>query len=104
LSEKRVNPLRFSYGLKCSVKLNINFPVNWETDFSARSDSVSSEFGNAYWKWEPYSSYLICESGFMLTGEEVKENKYAHFRNFLKKVNSQDTKEITLKRKHPIFP
>jgi len=98
LSEERNNPLQFRYGLQCSAELMVTFPENWETNFLSRSDSVSSDFGNAYWQWEPHDSYLKCESGYLLNGGEISVEKYGDFRKFLRKVHRSDIKEITLKR------
>jgi hypothetical protein len=102
--EERDHPVRFRFGLKREFSLDLEIPPNWQMDSGVRADTVSSDFGRAFWNWEKNHNHIMLRTGYLLEGKDIDPSHYTRFYRFLEKVRSQDLKEMVLRRKTQEFP
>lgn len=95
-SDKRRHPIRFNYGAKTELNLIVTLPEGWVMKNKNRKDSLSSEFGTAFWRWEKGESGLTIRSAYLLNGKDVSPQKYSSFQQFLDAVRENDLREIVL--------
>jgi hypothetical protein len=97
-AEKRVHPVRFNYGLCEIMSLNLEVPSSFYPESELFSDSVSTNFGKAFWLYEFNDGLLKIKNGFSVKGNEIAADNYIEFRNFLDKVRSGDLQDIVLRK------
>jgi hypothetical protein len=98
-SKLRNVPIEFRHGTSYQLKLSINIPDSWEIPTPVRNDSVLSDYGKTFWKWQKNENGFIVEHEFSLPGTPVPEDLYADYRDFLEAVNEQDNVPVVLVRK-----
>jgi hypothetical protein len=94
-STRRVHPVRFRFGEKTIVNLQIVIPKGYTLTTFYR-DSVVSSFGKAFWSYSSDGMTLTTTKEYFLTGEEIAPEKYPEFQQFLDEIRKRDLMEISL--------
>lgn len=97
-SPTRTHPLRFQFGERILVNLNIALPVNIMHASVAR-DSVITQFGSAFWQWSCSRTTVSAEKEYSFYGNEIAPDNYPAFRQFLDNIRRLDTHELILEIK-----
>lgn len=98
-SGRRHHPIRFNYGSKTELNLIVTLPGGWVMKNENRTDSLRSEFGAAYWRWEKGDKQVSIRAGYLLNGDDVSPQQYISFQQFLDTVRENDLWEAVLVRK-----
>jgi hypothetical protein len=103
-ADARENPVRFRFGMQRVFELNVQLPSNWELKTEARSDSLKSPYGEAFWNWKEEDGDLRIRMGYSLAGNDIPSEKYHAFLEFLESVRTYQIRELILQRKKNPFP
>jgi hypothetical protein len=98
-SKHRNVPIEFKHGSSYHLKLAINVPDSWEISTPVRNDSVLSDYGRTFWKWQKTGKGFSVEHQYNLPGFPVPKDLYTDYRDFLEAVNEQDNVPVILMRK-----
>ena len=96
-SLRRVHPVRFRFGEKIIVNLQLVIPKGYAlTTFF--HDSVISSFGKVIWSSSSDGGTLITTKEYLFSGEDIAPDKYSEFQQFLDEIRKRDLMEISLQR------
>ncbi|MDZ7374193.1 MAG: DUF3857 domain-containing protein [candidate division KSB1 bacterium] len=93
-STQRTHPVRFRFGMRTTVTLDIRYPPWWQPMLDQKPDSVVSAFGEARWRIEPRDGGLRVELDHCLRAVDVAPDQYPSFRNFLEEVRVRNLRQI----------
>ncbi len=99
ISENRQFPIRFRYGLQTKMNLTIQMPEGWKTSVVRFDDTITSEFGNASWKWFVSRDEFIIQNEFVIEGKGISPEKYTEFKKYLNSIEKNELKEVVLIKK-----
>lgn len=99
MEDERNYPIQFKFGMQHQVNFTINLPLQWKVKSQDEDKTVTSDFGEASWRWYTRGNKLIIQNLFILNGESIEPANYSKFKSFLKEVKLQDLKQIVLTKK-----
>jgi hypothetical protein len=95
-SPARLHPIRFNFGMRREVNLEMTLPSGWRSDSPALVDSTTSSFGAAQWRWHDEGNVFHVNSSFLLRGDDIPSNEYKRFQEFLDRMREKDLREVVL--------
>jgi len=93
-SQTRRYPVRFKFGTKREIQLDIRLPEEWQPDLPAFTDSVSSDFGWARWGWSTDGRIFRARTTYVMDGRDVPPGRYGEFQSFLDTLRTNDLREL----------
>lgn len=94
ISEDRLYPIRFRFGVKTKLNLSVNIPEQWTVEPEEYHESVSSLYGLATFKWFKSGSKFYIQNEFILEGNEIPADEYIDFKKYLDNVHRNELKEV----------
>jgi hypothetical protein len=94
-SATRVHPIRFRFGEKTDVNLQIVIPKGY-TCASFYHDSIESSFGKAVWSSSGDGNTLRATKIYTLNGGDIAPGIYPEFQKFLDEIRKRDLMELSL--------
>jgi hypothetical protein len=98
-SDIRNHPIRFSFGLQRNLNLNVKLPEGWVVHSPDLSDSLTSSFGNAAWRWFSDDHNFRVQSRFLIFGDDIDPSDYQKFQIFLDQVREKDLRNVVILKK-----
>ncbi len=97
-SPSRALPVRFRFGTRTELALNVHLPSGWGAAAPEHPDSLQSAFGAAHWNCLSAGPVLTMRSDHSFAGDDIDTSKYAQFREFLDAMQMRDMREIEVRR------
>jgi hypothetical protein len=94
LSEERLYPIRFRFGVKTRLNLSINIPERWSAEPNEFNRTISSLYGHSTFKWYESGNRFYIQNEFILEGNEIPVDEYIDFKKFLDSVHRNELKEV----------
>jgi transglutaminase-like putative cysteine protease len=97
-SPTRHHPVRFRFGMRNEISLNVDLPSGWGLAEPEATDAFTSPFGSVHWTCLADGPVLKLQSVYTFAGNEIDTSRYGEFQKFLDAVQLRDMRVIEIGR------